>query len=204
MALEALDTQLFADANLWELGFEKNWEKLKKILAPVTGNNFAVTEQKHRLLIDDIRRKFDASTTSSGRTIMEVVFVTNAANKRRMADVAELILSVGMNPDAPDDNGWRPAHIVGQAALVELVPTIFACRPDMTALNANKHTPFMAASCTNYVSQMQNPRPNSRAIRIIHNIRFPLALPLATYTEHARAMKLITSAFNEVDMNRVA
>lgn len=157
VALEALDTSPFTDENLWELGLEKNWKELKRILAPVTGNDFAVTELKHRLIIDDIRRRFDSSKTKDGRTILEKILMSKAADKKEMADVAELILSIGINPDVPNAYGWRPSHIVGQEALVELAPTIFACRPDMTALNANKHTPLMAASCTDYVSQRRNP-----------------------------------------------
>jgi hypothetical protein len=159
VALEALNTHPYADKDLWRLGEEKNWDDLKRILAPITGNDFAVTELKHRLLIDDVRRRFDSSKDGNGNTILNPILLTNAADKRRMADVADLVLSVGVHPDMPDDKGLRPAHIVSFRACVELVSTIFACRPDMTALDNNEDTPLMAALRVNYVSTTQNQTP---------------------------------------------
>jgi hypothetical protein len=158
VAPKSLNTHPFAEADLWQLGLEKNWEKLKKILAPVTNNTFAVTELKHRLLIDNIRRRFDSSKDSRGYTILGTILNTKAADKKRMADVADLVLSVGVHPDLPGINTWRPAHIVGEEALVELVSTIFACRPDMTALNSNGRTP-LTASQGRYVSKRKNQIP---------------------------------------------
>jgi hypothetical protein len=69
-----------------------------------------------------------------------------------MAFVTKLILSLGVHPDLPNSNGWRPSHVVGQRAVVELVEIIFSCRPDMTALvNLSQHTPYDASTST-YVS----------------------------------------------------
>ncbi len=132
---EALDTNPFADSDLWQLG--------------------AVTELKYRLLIDDIRRRFDSSKDSWGHTILGVILRTNAADKRRMADVADLVLSLGVHPDLASVRLWRPSHVVGGRALVELVPTIFACRPDMAAVNGNDCTPLEASQST-YVSKKRN------------------------------------------------
>jgi hypothetical protein len=153
---EALDTNPFADSDLWQLGLEQNWSELKRILAPITDSNpFAVTDLKYRLLIDDIRRRFDSSKDSWGHTILGVILRTNAADKRRMADVADLVLSLGVHPDLASVRLWRPSHVVGGRALVELVPTIFACRPDMAAVNGNDCTPLEASQST-YVSKKRN------------------------------------------------
>jgi hypothetical protein len=62
--------------------------QLKKILAPLTSSEFAVTDLKHRLLIDDIRRRFDASKDSEGYAILAKILHANAADKKQMADVA--------------------------------------------------------------------------------------------------------------------
>ncbi len=155
--LEPLDTRPFSDADLWKLGREENWGKLKRILAPIIDNEkFAVTELKQRLLIDDIRRRFDSSKDSFGYTILAGILCTNATDKKKMAEVADLVLSLGVHPDLPDTDAWIPAHVVGAYALYELVPTVFACRPDMSALNNNNHTPLEASRCT-YVSRKQKP-----------------------------------------------
>jgi hypothetical protein len=152
---EFLDTSPFADEDLWELGWEENWKELKRILGPVTGDNFAVTELKHRLLIDDIRRRFDSSKDMDGYTILSKILLTNASDYIKMTEVAALVLTAGVHPDLPNTKGWRPAHLVGHGARVELVSTIFACRPDMAARNINKDTPSMAALKSTYVSMMQ-------------------------------------------------
>jgi hypothetical protein len=157
---DALDTRPFEDGDLWQLGLEKNWEELKRILAPITGKNIAVTEQKQRLLMDDIRRKFDSATDGDGRTIVSTILATDAAYqcKARMADALELVLSVGAHPDMPDAGSSRPAHLISERALVEFVATIFACRPDMCARNGRVHTPY-SASTSSYVSEILNATP---------------------------------------------
>jgi hypothetical protein len=155
---KSLDTTPFADTDLWQLGLEENWEELKRILAPVTGKSFAATELKHRLLIDDIRRRFDSSKDDNGNTILNTILLTNAVDKRRMADVANLVLSVGVHPDLPDNDGRRPAHAVGVLALPELVETIFACRPDMLF-----STPLKRASATQYVRSKSDHQFNPRS-----------------------------------------
>ena len=147
-----LDTKPFADADLWMIGLEQNWEDLKRILAPVTGMEFAVTHLKSRLLIDDIRRRFDSSEDDGGRMILHEILLSNASDKKGMADIAEMVLSVGVDPDLAQNESWRPSHIVGCNAIPELVSTIFACRPSMTALNPNKDTPLEAARKQEYVS----------------------------------------------------
>ncbi len=155
--LKALDSSTFEDGNLWELGVEKNWEELQTILAPVTGDDFAVTELTQRLLIDDVRQKFDSAKDSHENTILSRILLTNAADKIKMLNVAAVVMSVGVHPDVPAADGWRPAHIVGQEALVELVSTIYACRPDMAALNSNNLTPLTAAQAAFVRGKPQHP-----------------------------------------------
>jgi hypothetical protein len=150
--VELLDTSPFTAADLWQLGLEKNWDELKRILAPVINAKFAVTDLRHRLLIDDIRQRFDSSKDNRGYTILSIILYTNAADKKKMADVADCVLSLGIHPDLPGKNAWRPAHTVGALALVELVPTVYACRPDMKALNGLNRTPLGASQAT-YVSK---------------------------------------------------
>ena len=141
-----IDTKPFADANLWTLGWEENWKDLKRILAPVTDMEFAVTDLESRLRIDDVRRRFDSSKSASARMILHVILDTKAPDKKGMADIAEMVLSIGVDPDLPSSRLWRPSHIVGQGGLPELVSTIFTCRPDMTARNNyNYDTPLQAA-----------------------------------------------------------
>jgi hypothetical protein len=159
-----LVTRPFTDANLWQLGLEQHWEELQRILAPITRDDFAVTRLENRLLIDDIRQRFDYSKDGDGNTILNTILMTNAADKNRMSDVVELVLSVGVHPDVPNNNRRRPAHIVGQEALVELVPMIYACRLDMGALNSNNLTPLTAAQAT-YVSKRQKPTAARRPKR---------------------------------------
>jgi hypothetical protein len=151
--LEFVNTSPFVDAELWRLGFEEHWGELKRILGPVTGKNFAVTELRHRLLIDDIRRRLDSSSAPVvGTTILHEILANLNTDRKRIAVVADLVLSVGVNPDLRISGSWgdgcRTSHMVAVLGLVELVPTIFACRPEMTALNDFNSTPLEVASAT--------------------------------------------------------
>jgi hypothetical protein len=74
-----MKTGSFTDANLWTLGDEEHWGKLKEFLAPITDKNFAVTSLQHRLVIEDIGRRFDSSKTRTGSTIVHTMMTNETA-----------------------------------------------------------------------------------------------------------------------------
>jgi hypothetical protein len=79
---EFVDASPFADADLWKLGFEKNWEELKRILARVTDKKFAVTELEHRLLIDNIRQRIDSLKEEFGSSMLAIILLSQKKKKR--------------------------------------------------------------------------------------------------------------------------
>jgi hypothetical protein len=126
----------FADADLWQLGLQKNWSKLRLIPAPLkeTNTSFGM-DLKCRLLIDDIRQRFDTCKDSRGFTILTIILCTNAADRKQTANVARLVFTLRVIPDLPANNAWTCAHSSADLAVVQVFPTTFASSAQMTALN---------------------------------------------------------------------
>jgi hypothetical protein len=68
------------------------------------------------------------------------------SNSEAQAEILKLILEIGVDPDVPaKKHGFRPSHTCASFGHVDLVPVIFACRPQMEAHNCNGDTPLQAA-----------------------------------------------------------
>ena len=141
--------------DLWKLGRRPNWERLQRILAAILAReSFFVGDDDSQQLVDHVRRRFDLSRESDGNSIVTRILLQDSGTneqREKMAEVMKAVLSAGINPDLPATNGWRPSHVVGSFALLELVPVLFTCRPDMSAVNNNRDTP-LGAALSDYVS----------------------------------------------------
>jgi hypothetical protein len=124
---------------VWDLGKAENHVTLRNYLHKYPIGKFAVTSSKEELELAVVRRFFDDGVDHGRRGVLHGLL--------RDGDHEEelrLLLSVGVEPDKPNKDNFRPSHEAAcwgrQACARALAP----CRPDLSAVNCAGDTPLTA------------------------------------------------------------
>ena len=131
----------FNQHDLFRAGNSDEWPRLRKIVRLLANDSFAVTNPETQLMLDKTRKLFDESVDDHGQNCFLHLLDSSSDKPRRL----ELLLSLGVDPDRPDDCGFRPSHLCASQGLVKSAHVVFMCRPDMAARDGNGHTPLEAA-----------------------------------------------------------
>ena len=93
--------------------------------------------------IDNIRERLEGIRSFAG---LGVVHTMVGSQGEDGAVLLRRILSMGVNPDLPDEDDMHPSHLAGLYAKPQCALVIAACRPNLKAVNFRGETPLQQAA----------------------------------------------------------
>ncbi len=143
-----MDVSPFSPDNLYTAAYtEEDREKLQKILEQNFPASFAVIGIDGQVFVDKSRAVVDGSRHSDGSGLVSLLVNYSPDS----VELLKSLLSIGVDPDQPNNDGNRPSHFCAYYASLPAAACIFMCRPDMAA-QGQYDSPLEAANVTYEVS----------------------------------------------------
>jgi hypothetical protein len=132
----------------WQLGQETNARLLANLLSSTRANDLHVTSPETEARLRLISSSFNASKSPAIGADVVFMFAYDCSNPARSnaLERLKLVLSLGVEPDSPVNDGRRAAHVASEKGFYELASVIGNCRPDLRAKAGALGTPHSWAT----------------------------------------------------------